>query len=52
MMLFKDGWELIKEIKEYFDILVLMVIVRGELYDKLKGFDIGIDDYVVKFFDF
>ncbi|MCY9017007.1 response regulator transcription factor [Priestia megaterium] len=51
MMPFKDGWELTKEIKEYFDIPVLMVTARGESHDKLKGFDIGTDDYVVKPFD-
>ncbi|MCU7739230.1 response regulator transcription factor [Priestia megaterium] len=51
MMPFKDGWELTKEIKEYFDIPVLMATARGESHDKLKGFDIGTDDYVVKPFD-
>ncbi|MGF9887889.1 response regulator transcription factor [Priestia megaterium] len=51
MMPFKDGWELTKEVKEYFDIPVLMVTARGESHDKLKGFDIGTDDYVVKPFD-
>ncbi|MED3976460.1 DNA-binding response regulator [Priestia megaterium] len=51
MMPFKDGWELTKEIKEYFDIPVLMVTARGESHDKLKGFDIGTDDYVVKPFN-
>ncbi|MGP0686308.1 response regulator transcription factor [Priestia aryabhattai] len=51
MMPFKDGWELTKEIKEYFDIPVLMVTARGESHDKLKGFNIGTDDYVVKPFD-
>ncbi|MBX9994135.1 MULTISPECIES: response regulator transcription factor [Priestia] len=51
MMPFKDGWELTKEIKEYFDIPVLMVTARGESHDKLKGFDIGTDDYIVKPFD-
>lgn len=51
MMPFKDGWALTKEIKEYFDIPVLMVTARGESHDKLKGFDIGTDDYVVKPFD-
>ncbi|MQR86246.1 response regulator [Bacillus megaterium] len=51
MMPFKDGWKLTKEIKEYFDIPVLMVTARGESHDKLKGFDIGTDDYVVKPFD-
>ncbi len=51
MMPYKDGWELTREIKEYFDIPVLMVTARGEAHDKLKGFDIGTDDYVVKPFN-
>jgi len=33
MMPYKDGWELTREIKEYFDIPVLMVTARGETDD-------------------
>ncbi|WP_286138338.1 response regulator transcription factor [Bacillus sp. AFS055030] len=46
-----DGYELTKEVKKYYDIPILMVTAKGESQDKLKGFDLGIDDYVVKPFD-
>lgn len=43
-----DGFSAIKEIKKIKNIPVLMLSARGEEYDKLFGFEIGIDDYVVK----
>ena len=43
-----DGFSAYKEIKKIKDIPVLMLSARGEEYDKLYGFEIGIDDYVVK----
>lgn len=43
-----DGFSAIKEIKKSKNIPVLMLSARGEEYDKLFGFEIGIDDYVVK----
>lgn len=43
-----DGFSSYKEIKKNKDIPVLMLSARGEEYDKLFGFEIGIDDYVVK----
>lgn len=43
-----DGFSAIKEIKKNKNIPVLMLSARGEEYDKLFGFEIGIDDYVVK----
>lgn len=43
-----DGFSAVKEIKKHCDVPVLMVSARGEEYDKLFGFEIGIDDYVVK----
>ncbi len=43
-----DGFSAIKEIKKSKDIPVIMLSARGEEYDKLFGFEIGIDDYVVK----
>ncbi len=43
-----DGFSAIKEIKKCKNIPVLMLSARGEEYDKLFGFEIGIDDYVVK----
>ncbi len=43
-----DGFSAYKEIRKTKDIPVLMLSARGEEYDKLFGFEIGIDDYVVK----
>ena len=43
-----DGFSACKEIKKLKDIPVLMLSARGEEYDKLFGFEIGVDDYVVK----
>lgn len=43
-----DGFSAIKEIKKSKNIPVIMLSARGEEYDKLFGFEIGIDDYVVK----
>jgi len=43
-----DGFSACKEIKKIKDIPVLMLSARGEEYDKIHGFELGIDDYVVK----
>ena len=43
-----DGFSSYKEIKKIKDIPVLMLSARGEEYDKLFGFETGIDDYVTK----
>jgi len=43
-----DGFSAVKEIRKNFSTPVLMLSARGEEYDKLHGFDLGIDDYVVK----
>lgn len=43
-----DGFSACKEIKKYKNIPVIMLSARGEEYDKLFGFELGIDDYVVK----
>lgn len=43
-----DGYSACKEIRKTSDVPVLMLSARGEEYDKLFGFELGIDDYVVK----
>lgn len=43
-----DGFSAYKRIKEVKDVPVLVLSAKGEEYDKLYGFEIGIDDYVVK----
>lgn len=43
-----DGFSTCKEIKKIKDIPIIMLSARGEEYDKLFGFELGIDDYVTK----
>lgn len=43
-----DGFSACKEIKRIKDIPIIVLSARGEEYDKLLGFDVGIDDYVTK----
>lgn len=43
-----DGFSAVKEIRKGQDTPVLMLSARGEEYDKVLGFEAGVDDYVVK----
>ena len=43
-----DGFSTCKEIRKLKDIPIIMLSARGEEYDKLFGFELGIDDYIVK----
>lgn len=43
-----DGFGAVKEIRKKADTPVIMLSARGEEYDKVLGFEIGVDDYVVK----
>ncbi|MEF9918408.1 MAG: response regulator transcription factor [Eubacterium sp.] len=43
-----DGFSTCKEIRKYKNIPVIMLSARGEEYDRIHGFELGIDDYVVK----
>ncbi len=51
MMPGKNGWELCEEIRQFYDIPVILLTARGEMEDKAKGFLSGTDDYVVKPFE-
>jgi len=48
MMPHLDGFSAVKEIKKNKDIPVIMLSARGEEYDKLFAFELGVDDYVTK----
>ena len=48
MMPMLDGFTASREIRKSSDIPIIMLSARGEEYDKINGFQIGIDDYVVK----
>lgn len=43
-----DGYSAIKEIKKISDAKIIVLSARTEEFDKLSGFDLGIDDYVTK----
>ncbi len=46
-----SGWEVCQEIRRNSQVPIIMLTGKGESYDKIKGLDIGADDYVVKPFD-
>lgn len=51
MMPKMDGWELCAELRERYDIPLLMLTAKGETSQKVKGFRLGTDDYMVKPFE-
>jgi len=52
MMPEMDGWDLCRDLRKYYgDIPVLILTVKGETSQKVKGFELGADDYLVKPFD-
>jgi two-component system OmpR family response regulator len=51
MMPNMDGWELCRELREHYGMPLLMLTAKGEMSQKIKGFQLGTDDYLVKPFD-
>ncbi|MEF2885302.1 MAG: response regulator transcription factor, partial [Ruminococcus sp.] len=43
-----DGFSACREIRKFCDTPIIMLSARGEEYDKIHGFELGSDDYVVK----
>lgn len=43
-----DGFTVLREIRKFSKIPVIMLSARGEEYDKLFGFEMGVDDYITK----
>lgn len=43
-----DGFEVLSKIREHSEVPVIMMTARNEEYDKLLGFHLGVDDYIVK----
>ncbi|GAC1410766.1 MAG: heavy metal response regulator transcription factor [Burkholderiaceae bacterium] len=52
MMPQMDGWQMLEKLREKSDTPVLFLTARGELQDRIKGLDLGADDYLVKPFSF
>lgn len=51
MMPEMDGWQLCRELTAYYDLPILMLTAKGETAQKVKGFELGTDDYMVKPFE-
>jgi len=51
MMPNMDGWEFCKEVRKFSNIPIIMLTAKSEINQKVKGFDIGADDYLTKPFE-
>lgn len=48
MMPKMDGWETCREIRQYSQVPIIMLTARGSENDELRGFDLGVDEYIAK----
>ena len=48
MMPKMDGWETCREIRQYSKVPIIMLTTRGEENDELRGFELGVDEYISK----
>ncbi len=48
MMPRMDGWQACKEIREHSKVPIMMLTARAEEWNELKGFELGVDEYVTK----
>ena len=46
-----DGWQVLREIRKYSEVPIIMLSAKGETFDKVLGLELGADDYIVKPFD-
>ncbi len=52
MMPGMDGWEVCRRLRSQGNVPIIMLTAKGEEIDKLRGFRLGVDDYVTKPFSF
>lgn len=52
MMPKMDGWKVCERVREVSDVPVFMLTAKGEEHDRLHGFRLGVDDYMIKPFSF
>jgi len=48
MMPKMDGWEVVKTIRQYSKVPIIMLTARSEERDELQGFNLGVDEYISK----
>lgn len=46
-----DGWQVLREIRKFSEMPIIMISARSETFDKVLGLELGADDYVVKPFE-
>lgn len=47
----KDGWQVLREIRAFSKVPIIMLTAKGETFDKVLGLELGADDYIVKPFE-
>lgn len=48
MMPKMDGWQTCREIRQYSKVPIIMLTARGDERDELRGFELGVDEYIAK----
>lgn len=48
MMPKMDGWQVCREIRQYSKVPIIMLTARGDERDELRGFELGVDEYISK----
>ena len=48
MMPKMDGWQTCREIRQYSRVPIIMLTARGDERDELRGFELGVDEYIAK----
>ena len=48
MMPKMDGWQTCREIRQYSKVPIIMLTARGDERDELRGFEMGVDEYIAK----
>lgn len=48
MMPYMDGWEVCREVRETSQVPIVMLTARSEERDELRGFELGVDEYIAK----
>lgn len=51
MMPVMDGWDFCRDLKKSIDLPIIIVSAKNEIQERLKGFRLGADDYLIKPFD-
>lgn len=48
MMPRMDGWELVRQIRQYSKVPIILLTAKSEEHDELNGFELGVDEYISK----